>query len=61
MMDNWLIQNAKIVNEGEIFIADLRICNGRIEKISKSRIEPKEKEKILDAEQRLLIPGMIDD
>ena len=61
MTDNWLIQNARIVNEGDIFKADLRISKGRIEEISTSGLSPKEGEKTLDAKNRFLIPGMIDD
>ena len=32
-MQNYLIRNARIVNEGRITEADLLIVNGRIEKI----------------------------
>ena len=61
MNNNWLIQNAKLINEGEIFLADLRIADGRIKQISKSRLEAIPGENILDAEEKYLIPGMIDD
>ena len=35
-MQNYLIRNARIVNEGRIIEADLLIVNGRIEKIGSS-------------------------
>lgn len=56
---NYLIKNAKIVNEGSIKESDLLIKNGRIEKIASSITD--ENAEIIDAEGKYLLPGMIDD
>lgn len=58
-MNNYLIRNARIVNEGKIVEGDVWIKNGRIEKIGTisnagSAVE-------LEASGNYLIPGMIDD
>lgn len=58
-MNNYLIRNARIVNEGNITEGDVWIKKGRIEKIgaistAKSAVE-------LDVNGSYLIPGMIDD
>lgn len=55
-----LIKNAKIVNEGKIFKADVLIENDLIAKIS-STISEENTDKIIDAEGKFLIPGVIDD
>ena len=54
-----LIQNAKVVNEGQIIEQDVYIREGRIEKIDK-QIDLSADETI-DASGLYLIPGMIDD
>lgn len=54
-----LIKSATIVNEGRQFEADLLIRNNRIEKISSSISA--EREEVIDASGKLLIPGLIDD
>lgn len=54
-----LITNARLVNEGREFEADLLIRNGRIDKIASSITGYDGP--VLDAGGRLLIPGMIDD
>ncbi|MCP3673918.1 MAG: dihydroorotase [Gammaproteobacteria bacterium] len=59
MTSNILIFNAKMVNEGVITEGDLLIKNGRIDKIAPS-IDASGV-KAVDAEGKLLIPGMIDD
>lgn len=55
-----LICNAKIVNEGQITEADLLIENDRISQIA-SQITASENTKVIDANGKYLIPGMIDD
>ena len=55
-----LIKNAKIVNEGTIRVADLLIENQRIGRID-SDITPDSSMKVVEAEGRYLLPGVIDD
>ena len=55
-----LIKNAQIVNEGKIFKSDVLIENDLIAKIS-STISEENVDKIIDAENSFLIPGVIDD
>lgn len=55
-----LIKNAQIVNEGKIFKADVLIENDLIAKIS-SIISEENVDKIINAENSFLIPGVIDD
>ena len=55
-----LIKNAQIVNEGKIFKSDILIENDLIAKISES-ISEENFDKIIDAEGKFLIPGVIDD
>jgi len=55
-----LIKNAQIVNEGKIFKANVLIENDLIAKIS-STIPEENLDKIIDAEGKILIPGVIDD
>lgn len=59
-MTDWLITNALIVNEGRRFSGDLRVRNGRIERIERG-IAALPGEQVLDARGRWLLPGMIDD
>ena len=59
-MNDWLIVNADIVNEGRRFPGDVRVRDGRIEAIAAS-LAAKPGERVYDANGRLLIPGMIDD
>ena len=58
-MNNYLIKQASIVNEGEIKIADVLIVDGRIKKIASSISTTNVN--IIDAEGLYLLPGMIDD
>jgi len=55
-----LIKNAKIVNEGKIFKSNVLIENDLISKIS-TNISEENISKIIDAEGKFLIPGVIDD
>jgi dihydroorotase len=59
-MNDWLITNAHMVNEGRRFEGDLRIRNGRIERID-GQISAQPNERVFDAAGRWLLPGMIDD
>ena len=60
-MQNYLIRNVQVVNEGVIFTADVLLKNGRIEKITPriTRIDTNVIE--INAEGKFLIPGIIDD
>ena len=55
-----LIQNCRIVNEGEIRQGDIRIAKGRISAIGNT-LSARQGEKALDAKGMLLLPGLIDD
>jgi dihydroorotase len=59
-MQNYLIKNISIVNEGRSFSSDLLIRNGRIEKIAASISTPAAVEEI-SGEGLHLLPGCIDD
>ena len=59
-MNELLIKNARLVNEGEIRDADVLVRGERIEKIG-SDIDAGEQTNVLDAGGKLLLPGMIDD
>ena len=56
-----LIQGATLVNENQIYEADVRIVGERITEVSKVSLTPKINEKVIDAKGLHLIPGMIDD
>ena len=58
-MSKLLIQNARMVNEGEITEGDLLVADGRIAQIGAEIIEPGAK--VIDAAGQVLMPGMIDD
>ena len=61
-MQNILIRNAKIVNEGKIIEGDILIKQGRIEKIGTiSNIEQQTSHIEIDAKGKFIIPGIIDD
>ena len=55
-----LIKNAKLINEGEIFQADLLIEGEYIKTIDRSQ-SLTDADQIIDASGKYLIPGMIDD
>lgn len=59
MKNTLLIRNASLVNEGRIFMADLLIREGRIDKIAASIDINADHE--IDAAGQWLLPGMIDD
>ena len=59
-MSSVLIRNARLVNEGREFDADLLVSNGRIVKIARS-IEGENAKVEIDANGQWLLPGMIDD
>jgi dihydroorotase len=58
-MQNYLIRNAHIVNEGKITVGDVYIKNGRIEKIGSGLQAAGCRE--INAEGKYLLPGVIDD
>ncbi|WP_432714915.1 dihydroorotase [Pedobacter sp.] len=58
-MDTILIKAATLVNEGQIFVADVLIKGGIIEKIATNISHPGAQE--INAEGLHLLPGMIDD
>ncbi|MEN1924882.1 dihydroorotase [Luteimonas qiangzhengi] len=59
-MTDTLIVNARLVNEGREFEADLRIQDGRIARID-AGLTARGNERVVDAAGRRLLPGMIDD
>lgn len=59
-MKTTLIKNAKLVNEGEIFHADVLIKGPFIEKIERQGIAMPADE-VIDAQGLYLLPGLIDD
>ena len=59
-MQNYLIKNISIVNEGRIFNSDVFIRNGRIEKIA-DNISITGPVIEINGEQLHLLPGCIDD
>ena len=59
-MSSTLIVNARLVNEGREFDADLRIEDGRIARID-TQIAARPEERVIEAGGRWLLPGMIDD
>src|ERR1051325_5456018 len=58
-MQNYLIKNVQVVNEGRIINADVLIKNGRIEKVGELITQTNAKE--IDGEGKFLLPGAIDD
>ncbi|MDV3468466.1 dihydroorotase [Stenotrophomonas sp. C3(2023)] len=59
-MSSTLITNARLVNEGKVTEADLRIEDGRIARID-AGLAARGGEHVVDAGGRWLLPGMIDD
>ncbi len=59
-MFDFLILNAKVINQGTIQDLDLALKNGRIEKIGKD-LSNLSAQKIIDAKDHYLMPGVIDD
>lgn len=60
-MSNWLIRNARVVNEGRMFDADVLVRTGIIDRVATEGIGSARGVKELDAGGRLLLPGLIDD
>ena len=60
MIKTTLIRNAKLVNEGEIYHADVYIKGNIIEKIARQGIAM-EADVVINAEGKYLLPGLIDD
>lgn len=60
MSEAWLIQGAELVNEGRRFHADVRVRDGRIERID-GELSARPDETVVDAGGLWLLPGMIDD
>jgi len=60
-MNDILIKNARIVNEGKIFDGDVHIQDKYIVEIDSSISVKSNKTKVIDAENKFLIPGIIDD
>ena len=58
-MSSIKIVNAKIVNEGKTFVSDVLIREGKIEKIASQISDAADK--VIDANGKYLIPGLIDD
>lgn len=58
-MDGLLIVNARIVNEGAVTDGDVRVRDGRIERMA-SGLDAHGSETVIDAGGRYLLPGMID-
>jgi dihydroorotase len=59
-MNSYLIKNATIVNENTVFKADVLIENEHIKKVAENIEEP-ENTRVIHAEGKYLIPGLIDD
>jgi len=60
-MKAYLIKNAKIVNEGEVFQGDLLIENGRIAQIDETISHKNNNVQKIDVQGCYLLPGIIDD
>ena len=59
-MKDILITGGLVINEGEKNIQDILVQNGRIEKIG-NNLSPTSSCEILNAENKLVLPGLIDD
>jgi dihydroorotase len=57
---NYVLANGQVVNEGKIEALDIRIANGRIEKIA-GQITPETGDVVIDLAGKHVFPGMIDD
>src|SRR4029079_2654511 len=60
-MQNYLIKNVQVVNEGRIITSDVLIKNGRIEKIGEQITQVVSSVKEINGEGKYLLPGAIDD
>lgn len=59
-MNSYLIKNATVVNDHKTYVADVAIENDFIKEISEN-IEASKDTVVIDADKKLLIPGLIDD
>ncbi len=60
-MKSTLIKNAKIVNEGTVFSGDVLIEEDRIAEVAKQISAKSAQTKVIQADGKFLLPGMIDD
>jgi dihydroorotase len=60
-MQNYLIKNVQVVNEGRITVADVLLKNRRIEKMSPQITQMDTDAKEINGEGKYLLPGCIDD
>jgi len=60
-MQNYLIKNVQVVNEGRIITSDVLLKNGRIEKIGELITQADGGVKEINGEGKFLLPGAIDD
>lgn len=60
-MNRWLIRDARVVNEGRTFSADVLVRDGVIERVEERGIQHASNVKDFDARGLLLLPGGIDD
>jgi dihydroorotase len=60
-MQNYLIKNVQVVNEGRIITADVLIKNGRIEKVGEIITQGNLNVTEINGEGKYLLPGAIDD
>ena len=60
-MQNYLIKNVQVVNEGRIITSDVLIKNGRIERIGEFSTQADSGVKEINGEGKYLLPGAIDD
>ena len=61
MKMNTLIRNARLVNEGQTSVCDVLIEGEKIKQIAEHIEDFPQNTAIIDARNRLLIPGIIDD
>lgn len=59
-MASILIKNGELINEGQRFVADIYVENGRIAEISKQGIS-RSADQVIEAQGMLVVPGLIDD
>lgn len=59
-MQNYIIRNVQVVNEGQTQVKDVWMKNGRFQKIENT-IHTEEKVVEINGEQLFLVPGLIDD
>ena len=60
-MQNYLIKNVQVVNEGRITVADVLIKNGRIEKVEGMITQADPSTQEINGGTKYLLPGAIDD